>query len=236
MRTKFLFTIGYAGKSIEEFLFCLKKHGIDCLVDVRSNPVSKQFPDYNGNRLKKYLWQHGKIYYLPFGEYFGARRIEDEAYSNSYSLSGKIREQVDFKKVYKMNGFQEGVLRIENGLHKGKKICFMCSEKHPVDCHRFWMVAMYFYKYKSISIINIIDSATSETFEETVSQLDYDTSKRLFYNENSTEIEGSMLFKLATIKWIDWWHILFSQEDKLQSKIDYANCKIGYIRGNDYYD
>ena len=231
-----LYTIGYAGKSLDEFVKCLKKHDIDCLVDVRSNPSSKQFPNFNSGKLKKTLWDDAKIYYLEFGQYFGARRIENEVYSNSYSLTGKIREQVDFRKVYNLKEFQEGVLRIKKVLKKGHKICFMCSEKYPVDCHRFWMVALFFYKYNDNEIINIVDLNTIETVKETISHLDYETTKRKFYKENETEIEGSMLFKLNTIKWIDWWGKLFSQNDKLQSKIDFANNKIGYIRGDDNHD
>lgn len=38
-----LFTIGYATKEIDAFVHLLKKHGITCLIDVRTSPFLKLF-------------------------------------------------------------------------------------------------------------------------------------------------------------------------------------------------
>src|SRR3989304_5152229 len=37
-----LYTIGYEGLSISEFVGLLKKHGIACLIDVRELPISRK--------------------------------------------------------------------------------------------------------------------------------------------------------------------------------------------------
>ena len=73
----------------------------------------------------------------------------------------------EFEKVYSNPNFLSGVQRIERGLANDYKICFMCSEKYPINCHRFWMVGYYFaIKNKNKhKIINIIDNETDVEFD-----------------------------------------------------------------------
>ena len=75
-----LFTIGYANKSLDEFLTILKSYKINCLIDVRSMPLSSQYPEYDENSLKKVL-KLNDILYMSFKNEFGARRNEDEVYT-----------------------------------------------------------------------------------------------------------------------------------------------------------
>lgn len=234
---KTIYTIGYADKGIEEFVSCLKKHDIKYLLDVRSEPYSARFPNYNRTLLKKALDSNG-IKYAWFGEYFGARRKEDAVFVNSYSLKGVYRQQVCFDKVYLTDPFKYGVERIETALEQNLKICFMCSEKKPIDCHRFWMVAMFFaHNHEAkCNIINIIDVEKDETEEETIAQSDYFECKKKFYQENELEIEGSMLFNLKPIEWIGWWNGLFSDSDTFSSIRHFHNNKIGYIKGDESDD
>ena len=42
-----VYTIGYAAFNIDDFIDVLKNHKISHLIDVRSNPVSEYFQDYN---------------------------------------------------------------------------------------------------------------------------------------------------------------------------------------------
>lgn len=226
-----IYTIGYSDKTLTDFIRCLKKRGIDSIVDVRTIPKSKRFPDYNKESIEKFL-RKNQIFYFDFGKYFGARRNEKNVYDLTYSLKGDVQEQVIFEKVQNLDIFKEGVQRIEKGLNNGNKICFMCSEKNPVNCHRFWMVAMYFYCSLSIPIVNIIDVNDDETIDETISHLNYEEEKRKFYSVNSSEINGSLMLGLEPIKWIDWWNRFFSLDNSniLKAKITFANTKIGYIK------
>jgi uncharacterized protein (DUF488 family) len=51
---KYLFTIGYKGKSLEGFLNLLMKNEIAILVDVRHNPISGKF-SFSKEKLKFFL-------------------------------------------------------------------------------------------------------------------------------------------------------------------------------------
>ncbi|MEE1267841.1 MAG: hypothetical protein UHJ46_04580, partial [Treponema sp.] len=46
-----------------------------------------------------------------------------------------------FKKTRQLPAFLEGVKRIQKGLEMGYSIGLMCTEKNPLACHRFSLVA-----------------------------------------------------------------------------------------------
>ena len=129
-----LYSVGHSNQSQEEFLELLKKHDVNCFVDVRSVPASKYTPQFNMEPLKWFL-KKNDIQYLHFGEEFGARRTD----------SLNIEGQVDFEQAVRTTNFNRGVERLMNGLQKGFRISLMCSEANPLECHRFSLVSRYFY-------------------------------------------------------------------------------------------
>lgn len=129
-----LYSVGHSNQSQEEFLELLKKHDVNCIVDVRSVPASKYTPQFNMVPLKWFL-KKNDIQYLHFGEEFGARRTD----------SLNIEGQVDFEQAVRTTNFNRGVERLMNGLQKGFRISLMCSEANPLECHRFSLVSRYFY-------------------------------------------------------------------------------------------
>lgn len=129
-----LYSVGHSNQSQEEFLELLKKHDVNCIVDVRSMPASKYTPQFNMEPLKWFL-KKNDIQYLHFGEEFGARRTD----------SLNIEGQVDFEQAVRTTNFNRGVERLMNGLQKGFRISLMCSEANPLECHRFSLVSRYFY-------------------------------------------------------------------------------------------
>lgn len=129
-----LYSVGHSNQSQEEFLELLKRHDINCIVDVRSVPASKYTPQFNMEPLKWFL-RANDIHYLHFGDEFGARRTD------CLDAEG----QVNFEKAVETPSFKRGVERLMNGLQKGFRISFMCSEANPLECHRFSLVSRYFY-------------------------------------------------------------------------------------------
>ena len=128
-----LYTVGHSNQSQEDFLELMKRHDINCIVDVRSVPASKFSPQFNMESLKWYLRTNG-IQYLHFGDEFGARRTD------CLDAEG----QVNFELVVESPSFKRGVERLMNGLQKGFHISLMCSEANPLECHRFSLISRYF--------------------------------------------------------------------------------------------
>lgn len=228
-----LYTIGYATKEIDAFIELLKKHGITCLIDVRTSPFSKAFPDFDKNALKAKL-NKNNILYAHFGEEFGARRSEYEAYSITYSLKGERKDQVDFQKVYNLPVFQKGVERVFNALRQNYTVCLMCSEKHPVDCHRFWMVGYYFANLSyPLEIINIISEDETQSYQDVLNSVELNKEKQKFYKEHDELNENGLLAGQFEIPdYVQYWDELFSSESSNKEQ-KYSNIRIGYVKGED---
>lgn len=160
MTQKKCYTIGYSGLKINEFIDRLKTRNINCVIDVRSSPYSKFVPEYNRENLKKFF-KENKIYYLNFDKEFGARRIEEEVYSNEGI--------VDFNKTINLDIFKKGLDRIQKGLEK-YNIVLMCSEKQPKECHRFSMLSKGLKKIgvETIHILEDNSEIKNSTLEKIV--------------------------------------------------------------------
>lgn len=158
-----LFTIGHSNQTFEEFLQMLQSQQINVVVDVRSIPASKYTPQFNKEPLSASL-KRNNIAYLHFGEEFGARRTDALDEFNN----------VNFEKAVTTENFQKGVERILNGLQKGYRISFMCSEANPLECHRFALVSRYFFEH-GINVIHIMrdkeQDPTTGTFTKSHQEL-----------------------------------------------------------------
>lgn len=132
-----IFTIGHSRDTIENFIEHLERYRIDTIVDVRSIPYSRFVSQFNKEQLSVFL-KRKNIIYMPMGDNLGARYEEKELLFED----GKV----DFSKVVTTKRFQEGIGRVETGIKKGYRIALMCSEKNPIECHRFSLVSNYLHK------------------------------------------------------------------------------------------
>lgn len=227
-----IFTIGYATKTIDSFVAALKKHGVTSVVDVRTSPFSAAFPMFNRDSLKSSLREHG-IVYLSFSDEFGARRSEKNVYVDSYDMKTEsLVKRVSFEKVYQLDIFKQGVKRIQNAYLKGHKVCFLCSEKRPSDCHRFIMVASYF-KTLGFEVINIISDAENWTYDQTIKNLaeEMDQEERRFRRKHPGVGEIKIFDDPDTEFEIFMDEFFRSGEPVEKRALRFGNLKIGYMEG-----
>ena len=124
-----LFTIGYEGISLEEYLVRLLKNDVKILVDVRSNPLSMKY-GFSKNQLKKYCESLG-IKYLHFPQV----GIQSEQRQ-------ELNSQTDYDKlfaVYRKNNLTKTTdtqTEIFNLLKEHKRIALTCFEANICQCHR----------------------------------------------------------------------------------------------------
>ncbi len=152
MIKKTIFTIGYSGFTISNFIQELKKYNINVVIDVRSYAYSEKYPEYNKYTIKKILNEEG-IYYKNYSKEFGARQEEKGLYSSNGYL--------DFDIFSKSEQFQMGVTKLVDSTEKGYRIVLMCAEKDPIQCHRAILVARAFYKL-GFSVIHIMPNDISK--------------------------------------------------------------------------
>lgn len=151
---KVIYTIGYSGFTLNEFIDVLKKYKITSLIDVRSNPNSKFYPSYNRENLERILRLNG-IVYRNYREEFGARQEDRKYYKKGY---------LDFNEYTQSNSFLNGVRKVEVGMARNYVVALMCAEKDPSTCHRTIMVARKFHEL-GYTIKNILADGSYELQE-----------------------------------------------------------------------
>lgn len=150
--TNILFTIGYAGRSIDDFIALIEQHKITALCDVRSMPYSSRNLDFNREPLKKALKSHN-IEYVFLGEELGARPKDLSCYVDGKAIYQRIAATTLFK---------NGLERIKLGIQKGYVLALMCAEKDPMTCHRSILICRNL-RGQGIDIRHIIDHETTES-------------------------------------------------------------------------
>ena len=124
-----LFTIGYEGISLEEYLNRLLKNDIKTLVDVRRNALSMKF-GFSKNQLKSYCNSLG-VEYLHIPEV----GIQSE-------LRQELNTQKDYDNLfflYKKDNLTTTEIhqqKILNLLKEKKRIALTCFEANICQCHR----------------------------------------------------------------------------------------------------
>ena len=127
-----VYTIGYTSFDINKFIEILKKYHINCLIDVRSNPKSSYYKEYDDINLS-YSLKKNNILYRNYNVEFGARQNNKKYYNPKGFL--------DFKVFSKSEQFKEGIFKIRKAQELGYTVCLMCAEKDPINCHRTILIA-----------------------------------------------------------------------------------------------
>lgn len=136
-----IYTIGHSNFTIEEFMSLITTYNIAKVVDIRSVPYSKYYPQFNIKRLCGTLEEHG-IRYIHDGERLGGRISDISCYTNNQLPTRKINiaELVNYEVLKTKNWFSSGINNIIT-LAQAGNVAIMCSEENPERCHRNLLVA-----------------------------------------------------------------------------------------------
>ncbi len=124
-----LFTIGYEGSTIDQYLYRLLLNNISALIDVRKNPFSRKH-GFSQNHLQKYMAKADiKYYHLP------ELGISSDLRKN---LNG-IQSYENLFEYYALTILPEqgqAIEKIKNLLLKHQRIALTCFEAEHNMCHR----------------------------------------------------------------------------------------------------
>jgi uncharacterized protein (DUF488 family) len=108
----------------------LQSFEIELLVDIRSLPGSRKFPQFNKEELEVSLPKHNIAYYH-LKELGGRRKAKKDSENTAWRLPA-FRGYADYMET---KDFKDAVKVLEKMAHK-KRTAYMCSEAVWWSCHR----------------------------------------------------------------------------------------------------
>lgn len=122
-----LFTIGYEGRRVSELAATLRAHRIDVVLDVREVAWSRK-RGFSKGQLSLHLASEGIAYY------HDPRLGSPRELRKSYRATGDWDAFIaGFRSHLKA---QESALRQHAEAMAGDRVCLLCFEAQPAECHR----------------------------------------------------------------------------------------------------
>jgi len=149
-----IWTVGHSTRSGEEFVQILLENRIEVLVDVRTFPMSRRYPQFNKAELADSLNKAG-VEYRHDGR-LGGRRTPRPDSHNSAWRNAQFRGYADHMESEQ---FKEGVRELLE-LASTKRVAVMCAEAVWWRCHRS-LIADYL-KAEGHEVIHILDAKKTE--------------------------------------------------------------------------
>ncbi len=153
--TSRLWTIGHSTRSAEEFNQILAAHKVKALVDVRSFPGSRRYPQFNKQQLANSVQASGIAYFhLPE---LGGRRQTRKDSKNTAWKNQSFRGYADHMETAE---FQRGIELLMK-IAGEKRVAIMCAEALWWRCHR--SLISDFLKARGVEVIHILAATHTET-------------------------------------------------------------------------
>jgi uncharacterized protein (DUF488 family) len=126
---KSIWTIGHSTRPFGEFVAMLHSFKIEFVVNIRSFPGSRKFPQFNKKALKISL--PNNIQYIHLKKLGGRRKVNPESKNTSWRLLA-FRGYADYMET---DAFKDRIKELQNIAMK-QRTAYMCSEAVWWRCHR----------------------------------------------------------------------------------------------------
>jgi uncharacterized protein (DUF488 family) len=149
-----IWTVGHSTRSSQEFNEILLANRIEALVDVRSFPGSRRYPQFNKLELSRSLDAIG-ILYSHYPQLGGRRRPNPHSRNTAWKNTS-FRAYADHVETQE---FKQGIEKLLE-VAREKRTAFMCAEALWWRCHRSLIAD--FLKAKGYEVIHILDAEHTE--------------------------------------------------------------------------
>jgi uncharacterized protein (DUF488 family) len=137
------------------FISLLEENGIKLVVDVRSFPGSRRYPQFNKEALADSLGQHG-IRYEHFADLGGRRKPKHTSHNTAWR-NASFRGYADYMETEE---YRQGVDRLIDLAKEVGPTAIMCAEAVWWRCHRA-LISDYL-KARGIEVMHILDANKTE--------------------------------------------------------------------------
>jgi len=124
-----LFTIGYEKAALSDVLRTLKQAGVEILIDTRAVAASRR-AGFSKRLLAGSLEQEG-IKYLHLQKLGTPAEGREAARAGDFKTLWRI-----YGKHIKTKAAREELDELESMLREGRRLCLLCYERDPEECHR----------------------------------------------------------------------------------------------------
>lgn len=125
-----IWTVGHSTRSIKEFITILRSFSIELLVDIRSFPGSRKYPQYNKESLAQSLPAAG-ISYVHMPDLGGRRKPRPDSVNTAWRNEA-FKGYADYMET---DQFKQAVEMLQDYGWKQRTV-YMCSEAVWWRCHR----------------------------------------------------------------------------------------------------
>ena len=172
---KEVWTIGHSTRTPEHFVEMLHSFDIKVLLDIRSFPGSKRFPQFNKENLATSMPENN-IAYVHLKSLGGRRPVHKDSKNTAWK-NAAFRGYADYMET---DEFKKGILELESIALK-QRTAYMCSEAVWWSCHRS-MVSDYL-KLRGWTVYHVMETgkATEHTYTAPAKIID----SQLCYHEQT---------------------------------------------------
>ena len=149
-----IWTVGHSTRNAEEFIEILRAQHIEVLVDVRTFPGSRRYPQFNRDQLRESLGKAG-IEYRHEPRLGGRRSAQPDSHNTAWR-NAQFRGYADHMET---DEFKQGVRELLE-LASNKRVAVMCAEAVWWRCHRS-LIADYL-KAEGHEVVHILDAKKTE--------------------------------------------------------------------------
>lgn len=143
-----IYTIGHSTHSLAEFIEMLQSFDIKILIDIRSLPGSRKFPQFNKENLEISMPEAG-IKYIYQSDLGGRRKVKKDSKNTRWN-NNSFKAYADYMETPE---FENGIKVLEKTALE-QITAYMCSEAVWWRCHRS-MVSDYL-KAKGWTVLHIM--------------------------------------------------------------------------------
>jgi uncharacterized protein (DUF488 family) len=129
--TNRVYTVGHSTRDFDEVLAMLQQNDITHLVDVRSSPSSRKYPQWNQSAIIDALPPDIEYRWIPK---LGGRRHTPKG-ASSVNGAWRVKAFRNYADYMESDDFKEGLNELLELAEYGRPV-IMCSEAVPWRCHR----------------------------------------------------------------------------------------------------
>lgn len=162
-----LFSVGHSNIAADRFIAMLRDAGVDAVADVRSTPFSRFCPWFSRKPLEARLGREGMAYQW-HGDALGGRPHDSALYCDGAA---------DYEAMAAQPAYRQGLEGLI-GAASRRRICLVCAEREPLDCHRCLLVTRSLAE-RGLAVGHILHNGTIEPHDTTERRLlDWDAGQR----------------------------------------------------------